>query len=304
MTDNNIVIASAKVDIKIHPELRRLYEEGETIEDLLRLTPDQTLLCWFNYDLKAAGRKRRSSISVVTSQTARITLSCYTSSSPINQVLQNVEAIGCRKHLTPSCLVSGNPRLNLAFVANLFNAWPSLALLDEQEAKDYGAIEDFGAEAEREARAFTLWINSFGVEPAVFNLFENLWDRTSKCWTRFYLEAKRLCEDGRHHDRCYRVVSPNIMDEFFFLYYTTMAINCGEVSGYCMTVSIEPGRPNLVLSELYSLVGQRPTRKSNMLSQSSPSYIAHYWVLQRLKSNRKMRTRISEDELPSSTFES
>ena len=49
----------AQVDIKLHPELYRLCEEGETIDDLLRLTPDQILLRWFNYHLKAAGWQRR-----------------------------------------------------------------------------------------------------------------------------------------------------------------------------------------------------------------------------------------------------
>jgi plastin-1 len=78
--------------------------------------------------------------------------------------------------LTPSSLVAGNPRLNLAFVANLFNTHPGLEPLDEQEAKDYGQVEDFDAEGEREARVFTLWLNSLGVEPGVFNLFENLKD--------------------------------------------------------------------------------------------------------------------------------
>jgi plastin-1 len=78
--------------------------------------------------------------------------------------------------LTVSSLVSGNPRLNLAFVANLFNTHPGLEPLDEQEAKDYGVVEDFDAEGEREARVFTLWLNSLGVEPGVFNLFENLKD--------------------------------------------------------------------------------------------------------------------------------
>lgn len=73
-------------------------------------------------------------------------------------------------------MVSGNPRLNLAFVANLFNNHPGLEPLDEQEAKDYGVVEDFDAEGEREARVFTLWLNSLGVEPGVFNLFENLRD--------------------------------------------------------------------------------------------------------------------------------
>ncbi|KAG0693105.1 hypothetical protein DFH29DRAFT_965711 [Suillus ampliporus] len=36
-----------------YPELYRLCEEDKTIEDL-RLTPDQILLRWFNYHLKAA----------------------------------------------------------------------------------------------------------------------------------------------------------------------------------------------------------------------------------------------------------
>lgn len=98
------------------------------------------------------------------------------SCSPSWQVLQNADAIGCRKYLTPPSLLSGNPRLNLAFVANLFNTWPGLAPLDEQEAKDYGVVDDFDAEGEREARVFTLWLNSLEVEPGVHNLFENLKD--------------------------------------------------------------------------------------------------------------------------------
>ena len=90
--------------------------------------------------------------------------------------MRNAEAIGCRKYLTVPSLISGNPRLNLAFVANLFNTHPGLEPLDEQEAKDYGVVEDFDAEGEREARVFTLWLNSLGVDPAVYNLFENLKD--------------------------------------------------------------------------------------------------------------------------------
>lgn len=92
------------------------------------------------------------------------------------EVLTNAGTIGCRKYLTPASLLAGNPRLNLAFVANLFNTHPGLEPLDEQEAKDYGVVDDFDAEGEREARVFTLWLNSLGVEPAVFNLFNDLKD--------------------------------------------------------------------------------------------------------------------------------
>ncbi|KAG1720900.1 calponin homology domain-containing protein [Suillus lakei] len=92
------------------------------------------------------------------------------------QVLQNAEAIGCRKHPTPSCPAFGNHRLNLASIASLFNTWLCLEPFDEQEAKDHGAGEHFHAEGERGVGAFTLWLNSLGIESAVFDLFENLHD--------------------------------------------------------------------------------------------------------------------------------
>lgn len=50
----------SKIDIKVHPELYRLLEDDETLEQFLRLPPDQILLRWFNYHLKAAGWQRRS----------------------------------------------------------------------------------------------------------------------------------------------------------------------------------------------------------------------------------------------------
>jgi plastin-1 len=49
----------AKVDLKYHPELFRLLEEGETLDDLLKLPVDQILLRWFNYHLKKANWHRR-----------------------------------------------------------------------------------------------------------------------------------------------------------------------------------------------------------------------------------------------------
>jgi plastin-1 len=89
-------------------------------------------------------------------------------------VLQNADRIGCRKYLSPSSLVAGNPKLNLAFVAHLFNTHPGLEPLEESEAPP--EVEDFDAEGEREARVFTLWLNSLDVEPGVYNLFEDLKD--------------------------------------------------------------------------------------------------------------------------------
>ncbi|OCH93312.1 hypothetical protein OBBRIDRAFT_832704 [Obba rivulosa] len=54
-------------------------------------------------------------------------------------------------------------------------AGPGLEPLDEKEAKDYGAVEDFDVEGEH-AHVFMLWLNSLVVEPGVLNLLENLKD--------------------------------------------------------------------------------------------------------------------------------
>ena len=71
--------------------------------------------------------------------------------------------------------MAGNPKLNLAFVANLFNTHPGLDPITEEEKAE---IEDFDAEGEREARVFTLWLNSLDVKPAVQSFFDDLRDGT------------------------------------------------------------------------------------------------------------------------------
>lgn len=91
------------------------------------------------------------------------------------QVLENADRLDCRKFLSPTSLVAGNPKLNLAFVANLFNTHPGLDPITEEDKLE---IEDFDAEGEREARVFTLWLNSLDVQPAVNSLFDDLRDGT------------------------------------------------------------------------------------------------------------------------------
>lgn len=181
----------SKIDIKLHPELYRLLEEDETLEQFLRLPPEQILLRWFNYHLKAAGWPRRVnnfSKDVQDAENYTVLLNQLVpeqcSLDPLNtkdtfkraeQVLDNAERIQARKYLTPTALVAGNPKLNLAFVAHLFNTYPGLDPITEEDKVE---IEDFDAEGEREARVFTLWLNSLDVEPTVISLFEDLKDGT------------------------------------------------------------------------------------------------------------------------------
>ena len=45
-----------------------------------------------------------------------------------------------------------------------------------QEKKDNGVLDDFDTKGECEARVFMLWLNSLGINPRVYNLFENVKD--------------------------------------------------------------------------------------------------------------------------------
>jgi len=147
-------------------------------------------LRWFNYHLKNSGSpKRVANFSGDIKDSEAYTLllhqlapECDTSAlrfpdetERATRVLQNADKIGCRKFVTEKDIVQGNPKLNLAFVANIFNTRPGLEPLSKE---DMGNLEDwlFASEGTREARAFCLWMNSLGIDPVVNNLFEDLRD--------------------------------------------------------------------------------------------------------------------------------
>ncbi|KNC56427.1 fimbrin [Thecamonas trahens ATCC 50062] len=175
------------INLEAHPELYRLLEEGESIEDLMRLPADQILLRWLNYHLAAAGSPRRatnfgkdlSDSEILTTVLAQVGPPC--DMSPMNEsdklrradaMLAEADKIECRKFVTPNDVTSGNSKLNLLFVANLFNTHPGLAELTEEEAQEIDM--DFDLEGDREARVFALYLSSLGVP--VTNLYEDLRD--------------------------------------------------------------------------------------------------------------------------------
>ncbi|KAJ3280986.1 Fimbrin, actin-bundling protein, partial [Blyttiomyces sp. JEL0837] len=181
----------AKIDIKLHPELFRLLEPGETLEEFLKLGPEQILLRWFNYHLKKAGWGRKvnnfssdvkdaENYTVLMAQLVpgvcdRSPLQTRDVMQRAEQVLTNAEKLRCRKYLNAKTLTDGNAKLNFAFVANLFNNYPGLEKLTDAEMAQ---LDDwlFNSEGSREARAFALWLNSLNVEPFVNNLFDDLQD--------------------------------------------------------------------------------------------------------------------------------
>ena len=63
-------------------------------------------------------------------------------------MLQQAHKIGCRKFVRPKDVIKGNGRLNLAFVANLFNTHPALKAPDGMPDFDLG---DFGETREEKS---------------------------------------------------------------------------------------------------------------------------------------------------------
>ncbi|KAK4140553.1 calponin domain-containing protein [Dichotomopilus funicola] len=257
-----------KIDIKLHPELYRLLEEDETLEQFLRLPPEQILLRWFNYHLKAANWPRRvqnfstdvkdaENYTVLLAQIGheygctRGPLQTRDLHQRAEEVLQNADKLGCRKFLTPSSLVAGNPKLNLAFVANLFNTHPALDPITEEEKIE---VEDFDAEGEREARVFTLWLNSLDVQPAVQSFFDDLCDGT------ILMQAYDKVIKGSVNWRCVnkRPAHGGEMSRFKAVENTNYAIELGKQNGFSLVgiqgADITDGQRKLTLGLVWQLM--------------------------------------------------
>ena len=85
-------------------------------------------------------------------------------------MLQQADRLGCRTFISPSDVTEGVYKLNLAFVANLFNNHPSL----DKPDIDWHDIENL--EETREEKTYRNWMNSLGVSPYVNWMYSDLAD--------------------------------------------------------------------------------------------------------------------------------
>lgn len=166
------------------------------------------------------------------------------------EVLQNADRLDCRKFLTPSSLVAGNPKLNLAFVANLFNTHPALDPITEEEKLQ---VDDFDAEGEREARVFTLWLNSLDVQPAVNSLFDDLRDGT------ILLQAyDKVVKDSVNWRHVNKVPAGGEMSRFKAVENTNYAIELGKQNRFSLVgvqgADITDGQRTLTLGLVWQLM--------------------------------------------------
>ncbi|CAB4009606.1 plastin-3-like [Paramuricea clavata] len=179
----------AKINLANVPGLARLLQEGETMDDLMKLSPEEILLRWVNYHLEKSGSNKRirnfgndisdsEAYAVLLSQIAPPQFGI--DESPLREsdkmkraelVLVNADKMKCRKFVRPSDIVKGHSKLNMAFVANLFNTYPCLPPVEDMEDEEFEEYEET-----REELTFRNWMNSLGANPFVSHLYNNLHD--------------------------------------------------------------------------------------------------------------------------------
>ncbi|ETP44092.1 hypothetical protein F442_09285 [Phytophthora nicotianae P10297] len=181
---------TSTINLKNHPELMRLLLDGETLEEFMKLPPDQILLRWMNYHLKAAGHPKKvtnfstdvqdaTAYSVLLHHIAPQHCDLCTESIPEERaahVIQNARRLEVETFIKPRDITSGNPKLNMSFVAQLFNTCPALDVIEE-EIKQLEEIlyDDVGDT--REERVFRMWINSLAIDDVYINhLYSDLSD--------------------------------------------------------------------------------------------------------------------------------
>ncbi|XP_042855233.1 plastin-2-like [Penaeus japonicus] len=178
-----------QISLEHCPGLAHLLEEGERIEELMKLSPEAILLRWVNHHLERAGVNRRCTnfmgdikdseiyshlLKQIAPNDAGVTLEALSNQDLISRaevMLQQAEKLGCRSFVTPQDVVEGVYKLNVAFVANLFNNHPGL---DQPENLDLEGIDHI--EETREEKTYRNWMNSMGVNPHVNWLYSDLAD--------------------------------------------------------------------------------------------------------------------------------
>ncbi|XP_037025652.1 plastin-1-like [Bradysia coprophila] len=142
------------------PGLSTLLFDGERLEDLMKLSPEAILLRWVNHHLANAGISRRCTnfqsdivdsevyshlLKQIAPNKAGVSLEALRERDMTERaeiMLQQAGKLNCRSFLTPQDVVNGVCKLNLAFVANLFNNHPGLNKPDQIEGLE--ANDDVG----------------------------------------------------------------------------------------------------------------------------------------------------------------
>lgn len=262
----------ADIEISRNEALITLLNEGEELDQLLKLSPEELLLRWVNYHLTNAGWQKISNFSQdikdsrayyhLLNQIApkgdgpdeisvKIDFSGFHEKNDLKRaeyMLQQADKLGCRQFVTPADVVAGNPKLNLAFVANLFNTHPALHKPDNS-SYDLNLLEG----ESNEERTFRNWMNSLGVSPYVNHLYSDL----SDALIIFQLyEMTRVPVDWSHvNKRPYPLLGGNMKK----IENCNYAVELGKTKAKFSLVGIaghdlNEGNPTLTLALIWQLM--------------------------------------------------
>ncbi|KAJ3429721.1 fimbrin-1 [Anaeramoeba flamelloides] len=183
----------SKISLLNHPELSVLCEGNDSIQDLALIAPEDLLLRWANYLITKSGYNNEKKkltcqnfdndlkdgliLGIILNQidNQKCPLDSILESQEIetraDYLVNNATNLGINYFICTESLIKLEPKLNLAFLAYLFDQ--KNGIKTETNTNINIRMPDFGT---REERSFRLWINSLGVKPKVYNLYEDLRD--------------------------------------------------------------------------------------------------------------------------------
>uniref|UniRef100_A0A8P4GHV5 Plastin-1 n=1 Tax=Dicentrarchus labrax TaxID=13489 RepID=A0A8P4GHV5_DICLA len=153
----------ADIEISRNEGLIGLLRDGEDLDHLMSLSPEELLLRWVNHHLRNAGTQTISNFSEDIKE--------HNLNRRAELMLKQAARMDCRQFVSPHDVTSGNSKLNMAFVANLFNMHSGL------EKGQSNGIETTQIEGETlKEKTFRNWMNSLGVSPHVNHMYRDLCD--------------------------------------------------------------------------------------------------------------------------------
>uniref|UniRef100_A0A3Q1FEX5 Plastin-3 n=1 Tax=Acanthochromis polyacanthus TaxID=80966 RepID=A0A3Q1FEX5_9TELE len=181
----------ADIQLSRNEAIAALLEEGESLEELMKLTPEELLLRWANFHLKKVGMSISNFSGDIKDSKAYyhliqqiapdgskedvprvdIDMSGKDLMKRADCMLVQADRLDCRQFVTATDVVGGNAKLNMAFVATLFNKHPALTKPEDQDWNVANMLE-----GTREERTFRNWMNSLGVNPHVHHIYGDLMD--------------------------------------------------------------------------------------------------------------------------------
>ncbi|XP_063685899.1 fimbrin-like isoform X1 [Bolinopsis microptera] len=188
----------AHINLKSYPGLKILLNEGETVAKLMAKTPEDLLVRWVNFHMRRVCDHKQIKNFYKDIQNGEAYTYLFTAIAPqdtdllplretdledrMDMLLEYARDLDVLNFVTPRDIIKGNIKLNTAFIAQLFNAFPSLEVDDQEDQIDdfdemqYNDQTEMFFEETREEKSFRHWLNSLNFTPYVSYLYEDLKD--------------------------------------------------------------------------------------------------------------------------------